>query len=67
MQRMHPLAWMALLASALMLPGCGSPKSDGPAVEATATADAQPAKDTREPKQVVSDFLDLKRKGKVRA
>ena len=63
MQRMHPLAWMALLAGGLMLSGCGSSKSDGLAVEATATADAQPAKDTREPKQVVSDFLDLKRKG----
>jgi hypothetical protein len=65
MQRMHSLAWMALLAGGLMLSGCGSSRSEGPAVEATSTVsvEAQPAKDTREPQQVMSDFLELKQKG----
>src|SRR5262245_40019340 len=63
MQRMHSLAWMALLAGGWTLSGCGSSSSTTATVEATLTAETKSAKDAREPKQVVSDFLDLKRKG----
>jgi hypothetical protein len=58
MQRMHCWIWLGLLVAAPLAAGCGS---SGSSVEATAVAQA--AKDARDPKQVVSDFLDLKRQG----
>ncbi len=61
MQRMHCLVWLALLTGGLVVTGCGSSDSSG-AVNATAV-DQRPAKDPRDPKQVVSDFLDLKQRG----
>jgi hypothetical protein len=45
-----------------MLAGCGSSSATSESLEA-ATASLASAKDARDPKQVLSDFLDLKRKG----
>ncbi len=58
MQRMHCWALLGFVAALPLAAGCGSSE---PTVEATTVA--QTARDARDPKQVVSDFLDLKRQG----
>jgi hypothetical protein len=58
MQRIPCWALLALLAATQLAAGCGSSE---PSIEATTVA--EPTKDARDPKQVVSDFLELKRQG----